>query len=119
MIKIMKTIAAIQQDIRDITYKIQNTELKKGEEKRLRKRIPFLKTCIMYLESEPKKEFVKKEIERIDTSIDRRMAEFVLNDTDLDKKTANLKTYNTNLKANIKTINTNAIANVKTLNTNA
>jgi hypothetical protein len=32
---------------------------------------------------------------------------------------ANLKSYNTNLKANIKTINTNAIANVKTLNTNA
>lgn len=32
---------------------------------------------------------------------------------------ANLKTYNTNLKANIKTINTNVIANVKTLNTNA
>jgi len=31
---------------------------------------------------------------------------------------ANLKTYNTNLRANIKTINTNAIANVKTLNTN-
>lgn len=32
---------------------------------------------------------------------------------------ANLKSYNTNLKANIKTINTNAIANVKTLDTNA
>lgn len=31
---------------------------------------------------------------------------------------ANLKTYNTNLKANIKTINTNPIANVKTLDTN-
>lgn len=31
---------------------------------------------------------------------------------------ANLKSYNTNLKANIKTINTNPIANVKTLNTN-
>lgn len=32
---------------------------------------------------------------------------------------ANLKSYNTNLKANIKTINTNAISNTKTLNTNA
>lgn len=32
---------------------------------------------------------------------------------------ANLKTYNTNVKANIKTIDTNPIANVKTLNTNA
>jgi hypothetical protein len=31
---------------------------------------------------------------------------------------ANLKSYNTNLKANIKTINTNLIANVKSLNTN-
>lgn len=31
---------------------------------------------------------------------------------------ANLKTYNTNLKANIKSINTNLIANVKSLNTN-
>jgi len=31
---------------------------------------------------------------------------------------ANLKSYNTNLKANIKTINTNVIANIKSLNTN-
>ena len=31
---------------------------------------------------------------------------------------ANVKTYNTNLKANIKSINTNLIANVKSLNTN-
>lgn len=31
---------------------------------------------------------------------------------------ANLKSYNTNLKANIKSINTNPIANVKSLNTN-
>lgn len=31
---------------------------------------------------------------------------------------ANLKSYNTNLKANIKTINTNPIANVKSLDTN-
>lgn len=31
---------------------------------------------------------------------------------------ANLKTYNTNVKANIKTINTNVIANVKSLDTN-
>jgi len=31
---------------------------------------------------------------------------------------ANLKSYNTNLKANIKNINTNLIANVKKLNTN-
>lgn len=31
---------------------------------------------------------------------------------------ANLKTYNTNVKANIKSINTNVIANVKSLNTN-
>lgn len=32
---------------------------------------------------------------------------------------ANLKTYNTNVKANIKTMNTNPIANVKTFDTNA
>lgn len=31
---------------------------------------------------------------------------------------ANLKSYNTNLKANIKSINTNLIANIKSLNTN-
>lgn len=31
---------------------------------------------------------------------------------------ANLKSYNTNLKANIKSVNTNLIANVKSLNTN-
>lgn len=31
---------------------------------------------------------------------------------------ANLKSYNTNLKANIKSINTNVLANIKSLNTN-
>lgn len=31
---------------------------------------------------------------------------------------ANLKTYNTNVKANIKSINTNILANIKSLNTN-
>lgn len=85
----MKTIATIQQDIKDITYRIQHVELKKGEEKRLRKRIPFLKTCIMYLESEPKRDFIKQEIERIGTKIDLRMAEFVLDETNVDKRTAN------------------------------
>lgn len=32
---------------------------------------------------------------------------------------ANLKSYNTNVKANIKSINTNVIANIKSLNTNS
>ena len=38
--------------------------------------------------------------------------------TDAAVGPANLKSYNTNVKANIKTINTNPIANVKSLDTN-
>lgn len=55
----------------------------------------------------------------IDKSINGLLkGSFAISLTPLSSGPANLKSYNTNLKANIKTINTNPIANVKSLNTN-
>lgn len=83
----MKTIKAIGEEITDIKYKIEHEEMKPAIEKRLRKRIPFLKMCIAYLESGATKEFVLSELKKVDEKIDRRMNLFVLKDEEkLTKK---------------------------------
>jgi hypothetical protein len=88
----MKKIEDIQVELRNIKYKIEETELNPAKEKRLRKRIPFLKHCIMYLESNPDTNFVKSEITKVEEMINRRMNLFVLDNYEsagVDKKTVN------------------------------
>lgn len=50
----MKTIKQLQDEKASIKYDIENKEMKPAAEKKLRKRIPFLNHCVLYLESEPK-----------------------------------------------------------------
>src|SRR5688572_10103214 len=84
----MKTIPELKQELLEVKHRIQNEELKRGEENKLRKRLPFLKTCIMYLEEKPNPAYMKDEIKKIQTKIDLRMNEFPLDDYfELDKKT--------------------------------
>ena len=72
----MKTIKELQEELADIKYKIQNEEMKPAVEKRLRKRIPFLKLCVSYLESNPDKAYLKKEVDGIEAKIDSLMSRF-------------------------------------------
>ena len=84
----MKTIQELNEEIKNITYEIQNEEMKPSVEKRLRKRIPYLKTCIRYLEENPNAAYMRSEIEKIQTKINLRMNEFPLDSyEDMDKKT--------------------------------
>lgn len=81
----MKQAKEIKLELSEVTNCLHNKEFegkseraRKAHEKRLRKKIPFLKTCIMYLESSPTEAFVKKELDRIETKINLRMSQFPL-----------------------------------------
>lgn len=83
----MKTIKEIQEDLVAIKEQITDGGLKPAEERRLRKRIPFLNMCIMYLEHNPPLSFLNSEHKKVQTKIDRRMALFIFDDLKVDKKT--------------------------------
>lgn len=86
----MKTIPELQKELKDVEYSIQNDEMKPAAERKLRKRIPFLRTCIKYIETNPSQSFMKSEIEKVENKINLRMGQFCLDDyQDLDKKTVN------------------------------
>jgi len=76
----MKTVQELKSEISDIKYKIENEDMKPATERRLRKRIPFLKTCIMYVESNPSRDFIKKQMEDCENKIDLRMRSFPLDE---------------------------------------
>lgn len=71
----MKQIKDVKSEISDIKHKIEAGVLD-TEEKRLRKKIPFLRKCILYLETEPREEFLKSEIDRICEMINTRIEMF-------------------------------------------
>jgi hypothetical protein len=87
----MKTIKELQQELKDAEYAIHHDkELKPSAIKKLRKRVPFLRTCIKYIESGPSAIFMKQEIEKVENKINLRMVQFPLDDyqsQNLDKKT--------------------------------
>lgn len=76
----MKTIIELKDELTDIKYRIQNEEMKPAAEKRLRKRIPFLNHCIQYIESNPSRDFVKKQLQDCETKISLRMNQFPLDE---------------------------------------
>jgi hypothetical protein len=83
----MKTIADIQREIADIKHEIENTEMKKAAENKLRKRIAYLRTCVLYLETNPSPSFLKEEITKLETKITLRMANFSITDAEAKPKT--------------------------------
>jgi hypothetical protein len=82
----MKKIIEIKSEISDIKHKIEGGVLP-SEEKRLRKKIPFFKKCILYLETEPDENFCKNEVDRVCKMINKRMELFKpINEEKLAKK---------------------------------
>lgn len=79
------------EELNDVTYKLTKKLFeKKSEETKLRKRIPFLRLCIMYIEENPDHQYLRQEISKIETKITLRMNQFVLDDyKEVDKKTVN------------------------------
>lgn len=76
----MKTVKELTEEIADIKYKIQNEEMRPSAEKRLRKRIPFLNTCIAYIETNPSRDFIKKQLGDCENKINLRMNQFPLDE---------------------------------------
>lgn len=72
----MRTIKEMKQEIEEIKHRIGHEEMKKAIEGRLRKRIQFLNTCILYMETNPDQEFVSAQIKMVEGKINRRMEGF-------------------------------------------
>lgn len=88
----MKTVKELKEEIVSIKHSLENDKMKKAAQTRMRKRLPFLKLCIMYLESNPDHKYMRAEIEKVETKINLRMIQFPLDQyqTDgVDKKTVN------------------------------
>jgi hypothetical protein len=76
----MKTVKELKEEIVGIKYQIENEPMKPATQKRLRKRIPFLNTCIMYVETNPSRDFIKKQLDDCEAKINLRMAQFPLDE---------------------------------------
>lgn len=80
----MLKIADINKEIKELEGLHRDTDSKVL--KRAKKKIQLLNTCRMYLQSKPDKEFVEKEIKRLENRINLISAEFV-EPQKADKKT--------------------------------
>lgn len=74
----MRTVKQVKDEIKEIEHRLQTEELKKAVNTKLRKRIQYLRHCIMYIETNPSPQFIKDEIKKVETKIDLRMNQFVL-----------------------------------------
>lgn len=81
----MITINQINTEQAEIKYRLQNEEMKKAVENKLRKRSEFLKLCKIYIETNPNPDFLSAELERIKQKISLRMSGF---NTELYEKCA-------------------------------
>ena len=78
----MKTIKQLREDIAEITNTIEKTDLTVSVENRLRKRILFLRHCIMYLETKPDRDFLVKNMEGLEKFINAKMEQLVIPNED-------------------------------------
>lgn len=85
----MKTIPEINQEIEKLSNQPAE-EMTKGEYSRLQTKLRFLRECIMYLEKEPRLEFVKAEKEKLEArkvKIKASYPEFLANNQEAKFKT--------------------------------
>jgi cation transport regulator ChaC len=68
----MRTIIQIKGEIQGIETRIKRGEYKGNEKSKLYKQIENLRACILYLETEPRAEFVGKESEDLNKIIQRK-----------------------------------------------
>lgn len=87
----MRTIQSCKSELIDMYHKIQTEgkhNIKKAVLNKMRKRAVFLKTCILYLESNPTPLFIRKQLDDTEAKITLRMSYFVLNNiNELPKST--------------------------------
>lgn len=74
----MRTIKQVNEEIKEIEHRLKTEELKKSVSTKFRKRIQYLKHCVMYIETNPSPQYMKDEIKKVETKVNLRMAQFVL-----------------------------------------
>jgi len=74
----MRTIKQVEEEVKEIEHRLKTEELKKSVSTKLRKKIQYLRHCIMYIETSPSPAYMKEEIKKVETKIGLRMAQFVL-----------------------------------------
>ena len=89
----MKTIDSIKKEIRATMDEIlelnfQDDKKSLGKRKRLRSKLPQLRQYILYLETNPTKEFLQQEIKRLQGRIDEIMRQYIPLDEDCYLKPA-------------------------------
>jgi hypothetical protein len=72
----MITKAKIDNEINELNTRLREEEMKKVAENRVRKRLAMLRECLSYLETNPKEEFVRQQLEEVGYKIERRMSQF-------------------------------------------
>ncbi len=71
----MITVQDIKREINEITDRVRlETDMRKSEKTKLKKRVGLLRKCILYLETNPTDDFLKKEIDRLENRISLIMA---------------------------------------------
>lgn len=75
----MKTIKQVNADIKEVEKEIKELSEDKplSWEKKMQNKIIFMRTVIKYLETEPRIEFVKAELDRLTDSINKLNTGFV------------------------------------------
>lgn len=71
----MKTISEIRVEIGSLEDTIKTNELKPAQVTRLKNKIVYLRSIILYLETNPSEEFLKSEINKNEEKIKRRQNE--------------------------------------------
>lgn len=82
-------LSDVREEIK-ILQKVDKADVRRA--KALKKRIPVLNQCMMYLESEPTESFIRQEISRVENKITLRMNQFPLDhyqQTNVDPRTVN------------------------------
>ena len=76
----MKTERQLKEEMDSIQVDLSTKDLKKMQISRLKKRYSFLKLCVHYLQSQPTKEFLQSEKERLNNKINLINAGYVPNE---------------------------------------
>lgn len=72
----MKKVANIKDSIMILQKEIENSVYIKASAKRNHKKIAYLKTILFYLETKPRKKFLLKELNRLNTLINKYNGQF-------------------------------------------
>jgi hypothetical protein len=64
----MKTVKELSDQINSLSRSV-NKETSESEAKKIKREVAFLRTCRLYMESSPRKEFIESEIKEVERKL--------------------------------------------------